>query len=171
MHILSVFSIIFEVIMLLPFTTFTELLTFVASTETELSPSLMQTLYHLEPKKGVCQWNQVSELCRFRGDPRLPQRIPTLQFHAFQRIFLCYPLHGDSIKPNMLYYCIFLFYTIKTDPVTMMMLEIFKRSWYGSSPEYWIFPYLENHPAVVIVSLWVFKIKLRQSGLPLWCQC
>ena len=34
MHILSVFSIIFEVIMLLPFTTFTELLTFVASTET-----------------------------------------------------------------------------------------------------------------------------------------
>lgn len=57
MHILSVFSIIFEVIMLLPFTTFTELLTFVASTETELSPSLMQTLYHLEPKKGVCQWN------------------------------------------------------------------------------------------------------------------
>ena len=52
MHILSVFSIIFEVIMLLPFTTFTELLTFVASTETELSPSLMQTLYHLEPKKG-----------------------------------------------------------------------------------------------------------------------
>lgn len=123
-HILPVFSCMFQAIALIFFITKNIKLHNLHKTINinlihRRSDDLPSKQDFVAPKmKEKCQWNKGLGICPQRGLQTTFGNSHTPISCILEKGFpLCYPLLGDSIKPNLPYYCPFLFYTMKIEPV------------------------------------------------------